>query len=427
MKILFFLLSISFSFIFAQSPKLPTPSKKAISFRQYIGECHTFYSPHNPKGSPFNLEGKERVFDMGTGFRLTTNHDLKEFTDKAKKLLAERGPDIFYKGHFYITGINMGQGKITKEAYLNALENQGLDPSKIKLSVLTYSKEKITGLSLNGVKNLLKKVSYWFPSLKKDYEAPFLDEVLVALAATSIIEIPTARLIMTDFQGIDAYALLGSHISLLLMYDIFKKFQINWLLRGKTTSTGKILKQFATSVPFIVSFNIMPNITSIFNFVQTHGMGHTMNLFLTEQLPLFIQNQWPTVVIQTLFYQAVMTNWMGGWWNNKNSDIKMTAKNVTEVLKIPILALNSVLFASASMGLHPVTQVMGISVDAGHIGIGTMAIAGFLFHKFKPNILDPLVPKMEWATQKTAPFRKKIARSIQRIKQYFNQTKPIEN
>lgn len=401
MKNLIYLLLFILSFFsFSQE------SVERLPIRSHIGVCNTFFSPYSPKAS--------LKLDLGTGFQLTSNHSLEDFSKEVDKLIEshqkkyhEDGKEVFYKGSFYITGVGMGEESLAKSRYLEVLKEKGLDTQRVNLKVLSFSQKKIKGLTLSSVRGLLEKTRYWFPSLKRDYEKPFLkEEVLETLVTTAIIELGSVSFILSNYQGLDAYALLGSHTALILSYDVYKKFLTNWVLRPQTSKLGGLLKQLSLSLPFVVSYNIAGNLSEIIDFIKLNGMEVTTELFLSQELPQFATTQMVTLIAQTLFYRTVMSDWLGAWWSQKSGSKRLIAKSVQEKLKIPILALNAYFFAMASSGGNPLFSMGEFGYfNMGHLALGIMASTGMIMAKTFPNALDPLIKTQALVSEKIHKLR----------------------
>lgn len=305
--------------------------------------------------------------------------------DGLRQLVEQKGAAALDGSTLYVTGIAMGREKETEARYQDILKEAGL---QVRVKVLSIPKEKIRLATLQGWKALLQRLRYFFPSLTRDYQKPTSDEVTSGLISAAMIDTPNLVFLYHTMPTLDATVVISTHLAILTLYAVYKKFMINWILRPGTNHVELFMKQLGFAVPFVANFAIFGHLSEILNFYKFHGWAATASQFPRE-LATFGATQGLTIVLQTLFYNMIINEGVRGWENRQAGRASERARVVANYITVPILAVDGVLLASAAIAQNAVFSVGPLHVTLAHMALLGVALAGKGLFWIAPEFLNP--------------------------------------
>jgi hypothetical protein len=369
-----FVYYFAFSSLFAHGGLDWSPEKR-IPIRQHAANCSTFLAPAEP------------TVNDSVGIVLSTS-DIEDFEKNLDAVVAERGESAVLGGHFYVTGIAMGEERATRSLFEEALEKRKLLRNGTSVTVISIPKKDVAHLAKQTLQAVVDRVRYFFPSIARHYEAPLKGEVTAGLLSNVAIELPNIVYLYNHMPLIDANLAVTTHTAILFSYIVFSKFMLNWLLDPKTTRLEGFFKNALLSVPFVVNYSVFGNFSKIVGFYKDNGWDATLAQFPTE-LANFGTTQGLTIFLQVLFYQIVITQGLGKWQDRQTGrENSEKARTITKVVQTPILVGDAITLAMAGANAHPLLSFGAFDVNTGHVALAALTLVGSILY-FKSSILDP--------------------------------------
>lgn len=394
-RILLATILVSTSTAHSQSLDLDMPMAQRSQVRSQIRECQaalvTADQTDDSVGIPFTARSPE------------------EFHSQVKSAIEKYGMERLKGGTFYVMGVKMQDESRVQNAYDSAARSLGLDQIDVKVVVLSVPSEIIQRDSVDLATDILQRVKYFLPSLKRDYQAPLLREIRAGILSTALVEAPTIYFLHQTMPKLEATLTIGAHVTTLLTLIVFTKTLVNWILRSSyknevlAYAERLILKQGLVSTLFVANFNVFGHFTEISNFYQSHGSLETLGAAVPEAVPLLL-----TVAIQNWFYEAVITRGFGGWVNEQvGTENSSDARELRPWLQLPVLIGDALLLAMASSKWGGSLLSFGpMDFNWGHAGILAMTISGILFFKKYPSGLNvtfkPFRRLREWFNRRSS-------------------------
>ncbi len=355
-----------------------------------LPSCRTLLAPHEiPQGS------SSPSVNQSVGVVLAESIRVEDFSAQLDKLVAERGPEAVIGGRIYVTGVPMGKEKITRFQFEKALKARGF--YDVKVTVMSIPTAKFKGFSLQTARAVLERVKYWFPSMDRDYQTPLRGEVTSGITSDILVEAPNLVFLFNSLDKTADFALTsGIHASLILAYNVWAKAITNWVLRPGGSKVAEFLKSAALSFPFVLNYAVFGHYSDIHNFYLQNGWEATLARFPAE-LANFGATQGLTTFLQVMFYRMVMVEGLGQWQNSKSgvedSEIVRTVANVN---RAPILVLDAIALFYASTNAWSLWHYGAFDLNAGHIALAALALAGKAAFWANPNFLDPTLHVGKW-------------------------------
>lgn len=344
--------------------------------REQANGCHVFLALAEPE------------VNDSVGVRLSSNR-IEDFEAGLVQALRERGPEVFRRAHLFVTGVAKGDESKTVKAYYDALYRHGIGPEAgVKVRVLSIPRSWVQKDAQTALKRIWERVVHWFPSFERHYQSPLGSEVLSGLTSAALVEALNVVYLYQTLPFLDANLTVGNHATLLVVYSVFKKMMINWLLEPGFNRVESFLKQVACSLPFVANYNLFGKFSEIVAFYQGHGWQETLQQFPAEMLN-FGAVQGLTLFLQTMFYDIVMTRGVRGWENRQEGVARSeSARSFTNWVTIPLLAVDSVLLAMTA-NAEPWAKLGPMEFNTGHAALGLLTVVGSALWLF-PKMLDPV-------------------------------------
>lgn len=415
--------------------------KTRVPIRPQIAHCKVFLTPHDAAAG----EDSDSV-----GVLVAQSHDIDELKTNLAKIIHEQGLEKVENSDLFVTGVDMGwkNEREVKRRYEVALRDLGVPGVRVRL--LSIPKAEVTGF-LNKVVNGWRKFLYFLPSWTRDVQHPILGEWFSGTLVTLGIEAPNViYLVNRAFSGalpaLDASLMITAHFLTLGIYDLYTKTLGNWLLRpyritsdsgyGKFKNamggffakmadlglfpktsrsiskrwTAKpdpslpppevlFVRQMTLSLPFILNYSVLGSFTKIQEFIHSHAPAEVAQAFGTAATE-FAFTQGPTTVLQTLFYQNVISRGIDNWVNQQEGTERVTAARILKQwIRLPILALDALALALCTqLGGEPLAQVGPFKLMIGHVALGVLLWQGSKI-KGHTNLLDRL---LDWYVKRRA-------------------------
>lgn len=349
---------------------LTLPAQELVNFKNDIKSCNLYFATTKlPTSHAFYL----------------SNKNPEEFESSVKKIIAEKGISYLEEGTFYMTGVPMGKsGKNWVNDYNKILEQNGVNLKKAMIRPITIPRSMIEKIHTNIIVKMMDRIKYFFPSISKDFENIQLGEAALGLTFMVFNELGTSSYVLSSAANLrDATLTLVTHFTTLTFLTVFGSSVGRWIMRspgslniGKISlPTESLAKQFLLSLPFILNFQIFLNYSSVDTYMHSVTSEQFFNEFFASTLPNFFKSQTPSLILQTVFYNMVMTKNMRGWiFNQPSIKESEAAKNLFPLVTIPLALFDGWSFAQA--GSLPSTYHLGpFDLNQGHLYL-TYAIAG---------------------------------------------------
>jgi hypothetical protein len=93
------------------------------------------------------------------------------------------------------------------------------------------------------------------------------------------------------------------------------------------------------------------------------------------------------MVLQTLFYSTVITGRFGSWMDSQMDESrKLASRLIRPILQTPVLMVDAVLLAKASVSQEIVFHLGSMNFNSGHAElVGLTVLGATIFH---PKVLD---------------------------------------
>lgn len=352
------------------------PSKR-VPIREKILECAAYIAPAEPN------------VNDSVGVKISTNR-VEDFSEQMKLAIEDRGMENLKGSHLFVTGVAMGDEATTRAKFELVLLGLGFSPGDIKVRVLSIPMRQVRDLAGNAFGYVKDRIKYFFPSLTRDYQRPTTDEVVSGILASAVIESFNVVYLYQALPAMDAHLTVGLHTALLVLYSVYKKFMINWLLRPGGNRIETFLKQISLSFPFVANYNVFGNFSKIVAFYQTNGWEATLGRFPAE-MANFATTQGLTVFLQTFFYNMVITKGVRGWENRQQGVADSEdARSFSNWVTVPILALDAVFLAMAASNSDALVQLGPMDINAGHASLALLTTIGSALWVW-PKMLDPVL------------------------------------
>jgi hypothetical protein len=181
---------------------------------------------------------------------------------------------------------------------------------------------------------------------------------------------------------------------------------INWLLQPGTSHMELLMKQLSVSVPFVINYPLLGNVSKIAAFISSNGLAAALNRFPGEAENVLFTGSL-TTILQTLFYSFVMNRGVGGWINSQQGNEKSElARPASHLIKTPILAFDAYALMQASRNAHPLAHLGSLSFNTGHIELAALTLMGAILI-LKPALMDPAIPAYRYIIKNVKRLRKK--------------------
>lgn len=352
------------------------PSKRS-PIRDQLTGCHVFLSPPEP------------AVNDSVGVRLSSNR-LEDFEVHIAEAVRDRGRDALKGSHLFVTGVAMQDEIATRSAFEAVLEKSGFQPNDIRVRVMSVPTANVKKISKKAFRHIYERLSYFFPSMARDYQTPLRDEVISGLVSAAMVEVINVVYLYKALPTMDAHLTVALHATLLVLYSVYKKFMCNWLLRPGSNHVESFLKQISLSFPFVANYNIFGNFSQIVAFYQEHGWEAVAARFPAE-VANFATTQGMTLFLQTLFYNFVISSGVRGWENRQVGAARsLSARTVSNWITVPILAVDAVFLAMAASNTQSLVQWGPLDINAGHAGLALMTVLGSALWVW-PKALDPVL------------------------------------
>lgn len=297
----------------------------------------------------------------------------------------------------WIMGYEMGAENRIRKTFEQVLKDLNLADLQIKIEVLTVPANLIQNQSVGLAKDILQRVIYSMPSIKRDFQKPQYSEVVGELTVASGVAVPTFVFFFTTLDPIPAALTLTSHAVLISSMAIFSKSMLNWMLREGFSSARMnafqlFLKQIAMSIPFAITFNLMPHAQEVSDFLINSPWTEIVSR-TTYESGHFLVEQSLGMVLQAMFYSQVIINGLGNWVaKQKTEDASIAARGLRPWFALPLLAADGFLFAISSSNWGGYISNFPLQLNSGHIGLLALTIgAGYTLQKYS-GLLDHFIP-----------------------------------
>lgn len=362
---------------FDNAPARPGESKippASLPFRLHIREPGIYL-----------LERDGKTGDDSNGLRLAASLDAGEVRAAIGALVLEKGESALRGERLFVTGVEMGLEKEAAERVRGYLSEAGVNPENLAVQILSIPRAWAKG----SWPALRDRIVYFFPSLRRDYQAPLRDEIIVNFVVTAILETPNALFLLSFLPRPDAWLVLGAHAALLTAYNLFQRSMTNWLLRARGTEV--FIKQTLTSLPFVLNYNILGNYSALAAYAGSMGAAAMLGRLPAELLK-FAATQGLTLLLQTVFYAWVVLHGFRGWSaNQKSPEDSAAARSWVTVLLLPWLWLDSIFLTQAATASAVLGRMGPLILTTGHVYLAALTAAGSVFVYF-PRLLDATLP-----------------------------------
>jgi hypothetical protein len=350
---------------------------------------------------------------------ISLGQTIDEVMNGLTELVKQKGVSALDDSTLYVTGVAMSGERATKAAYAQALQAHGL---RIQVQVLSIPKEQIRAATMASWQALLRRLIYFFPSITRDYQKPTLAEVSWGLVSSAIIEGPNAVFLYHTLPSVmDANITLASHLVIITTYAVYQKFMTNWLLRPGTGHVEAFMKQVLMTFPFVVNFNILGHFSEIMSFYQQHGWAGTVARFPTE-LATFATSQSLTIVLQTMFYNMVITDGIRAWENRQVGRASQTVRGVSKIVTVPWLIADAMVMTLASTGGSVLYNIGPMDLTMGHVYLAALTLFGKGLFWIAPDFLNPTLRWYDGAHELALGFGEWFRRNVgQNLESFFGQ------
>lgn len=364
----------------------PLPSSEMVG-----GQVSTpvFMSPT----TPLTLFVPRRWTAMGLGF---PGHDPRAVADWLRGLEVLAGTEFVQSGTLFLRGVPMNQSSQVRKSFEDLVLSP-LQSRELQLRVASVPDRLADpDAEISRLRDAWQRLRYFFPSRERDLQRPLADEVRSGMGATALLEIPNVIFLFSSQPAGLALTMTTTHSGILASYQIWAKSMVNWLLRSgfrtpALQNSELFTKQLLLSVPFVVNFNVLSNFNNIMSYAATHGWDAAAAAFPAE-FGYFLTTQGLTIVLQTLFYQHVMTNGFGRWMNEQPTEARSErARALRPWVQAPIGALNAVVVTAAAVNWGgTVIGLPGLDINTGHLALAGMTAMMAAMFRHYPGALDAL-------------------------------------
>lgn len=325
----------------------------AVPFREQILTCSTFLAP-------------AAVARKTSVARRVGGHDAEEVKAGLRELRLHHPEMDLHGATLFITGVAMSdraQVETQMDTLLSELNQEGFD---LQYRILTVTDELAGKPDVPTLKRWWQKLNYFIPSLSRDYQTPTWDEFKSGFITTGIVEVPNAIYLGLTMPPEAAIPTLAIHTGLLLTFNVFKKWIVNWLLRPGINSPKEIFfKQVSLTVPWLLNYGLAGSYAGWMADPSTIAQSLSLSHIGSQTLQFTI-NQGPTVALQMWFYSYVITQGIRQWENSQAGDEDSeTAKSVANYIAMPFLAADAVLLTMAGTGHFPILSVAPTTISFG--------------------------------------------------------------
>lgn len=366
----------------ALASKYDLESERREPIRLTIQSCRSFLIP-----------GDQRIDDsVGIPFTSNTPEDFRQELDQ---LIRVKGREFLQGARFYVAGVAMKDAKAVESQYCRIETEYEFKELGARIYVLSLPTEVIKPKSVNIARQVMERVFYFFPSIRRDYQTPQLGELVSGFSTSALQEIPNFILMFQRTEALDASLAVTSHAAILGALLIYEKSLINWILRGGSVSergrrVEMFLKNMLVSLPFILSYNVFGQFSKILRHYHDYGWAGLIREF-PEQVGNFAATQGLTMVLQGLFFSQFINSGISAWVNRQvGEEDTRYARTLRPWIEFPILSLDAVLLSWAASGQAAMWFEIGpMTVNSGHIGLATLTATGATLFYLAPNVLNP--------------------------------------
>lgn len=365
---------------------LETPEGERTAIRLNPTQNETFLVPPDQRGR------------NSVGIPIGTNNP-QEFQKQLKASIQHYGQQALLGSTFFVMGIEMKNEKQVQKAFEEAIEEAGAKDLGLKVVVYSVPTAMIKKRLTSVWTDFFESLKYFQFSPKRDYQAPYLVEAIVATTIVGLTNISNIFFILPQrMDGID-YALTAfTHLALGLSTNIFFKTLGNWVTRYQSEAKRiqwieRNIKQIAITSLFVLNYNIFGNITEISNVMLSDLNGLEKVLITKDAIATLAREQLLTILLNAIYYTTYNANGFSRWVNSvKGAQRSALAQKMLPWIRVPTSALQTALLVNASTSTDaPVLDLGIIEVGTGHLYFaGAIAFGSFVFGKW-PNFLDSLL------------------------------------
>lgn len=359
----------------------PRPSFRGMNAKL----CQIYLSPE-----------ENGVVSDSAGIPIKDKNDREGFREGIRQVLQEKGSDYLTNSTITVTGVDMRDGKKTRREFTETLKELGLENQNIKLRVIQVPSKIVVKNAKDAVIKILQRLRYLMPNFEWDFEKPIMGEVLTGLAMTAGIEVANFAYIYRTFPFLEANLTATANLSTIAAYVIFTKFMGNWLMRTPTR-LERFAQQVTLSIPFVLSYNVFPNLHPILDFIGNHSTVETL-LATAAQSGHFFVAQAPTLLLQTAFFVGLVSG-VQGWIGRQTGENLHIARIVGPINSGIPQVPDAVFLTMASNSGTTLFNIGPTPINTGHQGLGYLNLIVYGAFFLMPDLLNPtikLYKKMPW-------------------------------
>lgn len=379
--------TLGFGSLHAQNWQWDTSPRERLAIRRHIVDPgNIFFVPQDQNGRTSN----------GIRFEVQNLHQVEE---ELRHRIEEVGYSSFKDTVFYLTGVAMRDEKKVQIQYEKILHRLKLDELGVRVVILSVPTVLVHEQVRRTWSSFFEQVRYFFPSIRRDFEAPTKFESLFASSITSISNIPNIFFILPKKINPQNYLLTATaHMSLNISTSIFFRFLGNWGNRYQTSTSRsqfmeRYAKQLLLTAVFVISYNIFGNYHEMLGYFESNRDINELGNDAFWGSLKFLQKHLVTMALNVLYYAQINTNGFARWAASKKGVVEnRMAQTILPWIRIPTSALQTGLLALASTAnSSPFFDLGLLQVNEWHIPFaGAVGVGTFVFWKW-PNFLDSVL------------------------------------
>ena len=322
--------------------------------------------------------------------------DLLTFEKGLRATVADKGVEVFRDTSFWVFGVEMKNEKQTRAEYQALLHELGLDRVGARVVVYSVPSALIKERLEKTWSGFFERMAYYFPSVTRDFQMPFVSEALLAFTLVSLTNVYNVAFVLPkSLDGIEYGLTAVMHLALNYSTNIFYKFQTNWTNRYQTQPKWsqwieRNSKQAILTLFFVINYNIFGNITDISQFFASDLEWADKMSVAWGATGTFLKAQLMTIALSCIYYTTYNANGFGKWLVSVDGvERSEVAQKILPWIRVPTSTLQTALLAiSSTSAAAPLLDVGFLEARPGHAYFVAAIAAGAYFFWKWPHALD---------------------------------------